>query len=92
LTPIAYFKHIYVLTFTILDSDETMDELSEKLFRVWTIVKWIVGGPMILMYSCISDLFKFHRNLYTKPIDADQVLDPNILSKQTVLYFVEVCK
>jgi len=27
----TYLNHIYVLTLTILDSDETMDELSEKL-------------------------------------------------------------
>lgn len=48
-----------------------MDELSEKLERVLTIFKWTLGGPFLLIFSCLSDLYKFWRNLYSKPIDAD---------------------
>lgn len=91
-TPLAYFQHIYVLTLTILDSDETMDELSEKLQRIYTIIKWIILGPFFLLFSCISDLIKFYINLFTKPLDADVTLNPHVLSKSTVKLFVDVCK
>jgi hypothetical protein len=91
-TPIAYTKHIYVLTLTILDSDETMDELSEKLQRVYTIVKWVLLGPFYLLIACLSDTYKFYINLFSKPLDADEVLNPYVLSRNTVQMFVDVCK
>lgn len=69
-----------------------MDELSEKLERVYTIIKFILGGPFILYGSCCLDLVKFWRNLYTKPLDADLVLDPRLLTRQSIELFVKVCQ
>lgn len=45
LLPIAYVSHILALVGTITNSDETMDEFSEKMARVVTILKFIVLGP-----------------------------------------------
>jgi hypothetical protein len=38
ISPLAYMFHTYKLIRTILDSDETMDELHEKIRRVGTII------------------------------------------------------
>lgn len=69
--PWAYIGHTFTLIKTITDSDETMDELSEKVRRVFTIIKFIMLGPIILPLSIILDMMKFWWNLYTKPHDSD---------------------
>ena len=38
MVPVAYVSHLIVLVETLTDADETMDELSEKLTRVGTII------------------------------------------------------
>lgn len=70
--PIAYFKHIVVLIQTLTDSDETMDEFSEKVTRFFTIVKFICFAPFILMIAVPIDMIVFFKNLYSKPIDGDE--------------------
>jgi len=40
----------------------------------------------------MSDLIKFYINLFSKPLDADEKLDPYVLSRSTILLFVDVCK
>ena len=52
----AYFVHTMSLIQTITDSDETMDELSEKLERVKTILLFIATGPFILIACLIIDI------------------------------------
>jgi hypothetical protein len=65
LVPLAYFGHIVALIQTITDSDETMDELEEKIERAKTIVKFSLVGPIYLSISVITDIYKFFINLYT---------------------------
>lgn len=66
--PVAYVNHVIVLIQTITNSDETMDELSEKLKRVVTIFKFIIFGPFFLILSIPINSFVFYYNLYTKSI------------------------
>ena len=69
LMPIAYFKQSYILIQTLTDSNETMDDLSEKIRRLFTIIKFIFGGPIILIISIFSDMIIFLYNLYTEPLE-----------------------
>ena len=69
LMPIAYFKHCFILIQTLTDSNETMDDLSEKIRRLFTIIKFIFGGPIILIISIFSDMIIFLYNLYTEPLE-----------------------
>jgi len=70
--PVAYISHTLALIRTLTDADETMDELSEKLQRAFTIVQFIIAGPIIFAFSIPIDTFVFFYNLYTKPlIDSD---------------------
>ena len=50
------------------DSDETMDELHEKLNRVFTILKFILSGPFILSLSIFVDTINFFMNLFYEPV------------------------
>jgi hypothetical protein len=65
--PLAYVAHIGSLIETLTDSDETMDELSEKIQRVFTIFKFILLGPIVLLFSVPIDMLVFFGNLYTRP-------------------------
>ena len=64
--PIVYLKHIYVLMETLMSKDETIDEFSEKVKRIKTILKFIFFGPFVLLCSIPSDFYIFIYNLYTK--------------------------
>lgn len=75
LVPLAYIKHLGVLIDSVANSDETMDELSEKLQRVFTIIKFAIIGLPLLIFACLLDAVNFWHNLYTKPYDADDVID-----------------
>ena len=63
--PIAYFKHIFVLIQTLTNSDETMDDFGEKLQRAYTIIKFILFAPMILILAIPIDMIIFLKNLYS---------------------------
>ena len=67
--PFAYFGHTLALIQTITNSDETMDELSEKFERFLTILKFIIIGPILLPVSVLINMFNFFINLYKKPRD-----------------------
>ena len=45
-----------------------MDELHEKLNRVFTILKFIFAGPFILILSVFVDTINFFINLFYEPI------------------------
>lgn len=70
--PIAYFKHTLVLIQTLTDSDETMDEFSEKVTRFFTIIKFIFFAPFLLAIAVPIDMIVFFKNLYSHPTDDDQ--------------------
>lgn len=91
-TPFAYVKHAFRLIKTLTASDESMDELSEKLNRVFTIVIFILGGPFILVVSNLIDIPRFWYNLYTKPTNFKQKVNTEVLSKRTIGIFATCCK
>jgi pilus assembly protein TadC len=45
-----------------------MDELHEKLNRVFTILKFILSGPFILSLSIFVDTINFFMNLFYEPV------------------------
>ena len=65
--PFAYIFHLMSLIQTLTSSDETMDDISEKFERAWTILKFFLFGPAILIASVPVDTFVFYYNLYTEP-------------------------
>lgn len=69
-----------------------MDELSEKLERVKTIIIFIATGPFLLMGTLFLDIITFWVNLYTVPHDAEKEhVNTSVLSKKTVEIFKESC-
>lgn len=66
--PIAYLKHTYVLIKTLSNSDETMDEMSEKVQRLFTIIKFIFAAPFLLFFAVPIDMAVFMKNLYSTPV------------------------
>ena len=80
LTPLAYVGHTLSLIQTITNSDETMDEFSEKIRRVMTILKFIISGPILLPVSVLINSFNFFINLYKQPRDIKEV-ETNIISR-----------
>ena len=67
--PLAYIGHTIALIRTVTDSDETMDELDEKIARVYTIIWFIFLGPIYIIMSVFVDMYSFWINLYSKPLD-----------------------
>jgi len=67
LVPIGYIGLIIGLIQTLLDNDETMDEFEEKVQRVFTILKFIVSGLFILLFSVFIDSYNFFINLFYEP-------------------------
>ena len=85
--PLAYLGHSYALIKTLTDDDETMDDAEEKLERAKTIVKFIFIGPLYLMASIFTDAWKFWKNLYTQPLDAEEEINLNLISKESIDLF-----
>ena len=79
--PIAYIRHLLSLINTLTDSDETMDEFDEKLQRFYTILLYGAFGLFIHLGSVPVDSFIFFYNLYTKPAEADEVEDIELISR-----------
>ena len=67
--PFVYLGHTLSLIQTITNSDETMDEFSEKFTRFITILKFIIVGPILFPASILINGFNFFINLYKKPKD-----------------------
>lgn len=83
----AYIGHTFALIQTITDSDETMDELEEKIERGKTIVKFIFMGPIFLVISILSDSYKFWINLYTQPHDSEEEVNLNLITRESIELF-----
>ena len=87
--PLAYVSHLIALTGTLLDKDETMDDVAEKINRVKTILKFALLGPWFLLVAVPVDTYVFWINLYTKSFDADIVKIPRLLTESTFKIMVE---
>ena len=85
--PLAYIGHVFALIQTVTDSDETMDELSEKIERGKTICKFIFIGPFMLTFSIFTDAYKFWINLYTQPSDSEAEVNLNLITKESIELF-----
>ena len=85
--PIAYFKHTLTLIRTLTDGDETMDEFSEKMTRLQTIIIFIFTGPIIFIMSVPVDSVVFFRNMYTSPNEYDNDSDWNLISEKALDIF-----
>jgi len=81
--PFAYVTHTIALIQTLTDSDETMDDFDEKVARFFTIIKFMILGPMYLLMSIPLNSFVFFYNLYTQePERNDQ--DVNLVTKENI--------
>ena len=87
LTPIAYVSHIISLIQTITNSDETMDEFSEKLNRVFTIIKFILFGMFYLIFAIFANTAIFFYNLYTLPEEASMPVEFTKISDASLTLF-----
>lgn len=83
--------HTLALIQTLTDADETMDELDEKIERAKTIVKFIFIGPILLFLSVISDFYKFWSNLYTQPLDSEEEVNLDLISRDSIELFQVTC-
>ena len=68
-----------------------MDELSEKLERVLTIIKFIFFGPFVLFFSIPVDTFVFFYNLYTMPKEASLPFQFDKISQKAMDIFQQEC-
>lgn len=64
--PFAYMTHTSTLVNTLFNSDETMDDWAEKFKRIFTIFKFVVLGPVILIQAVPVDTYVFWINLFSK--------------------------
>ena len=85
--PFAYLLHTLALVKTLTSSDETMDELSEKINRFKTIVKFMFIGPIYLLVSIPVNAFVFSYNIYTASNDDSDQNIQNIFSKESLEQF-----
>lgn len=85
--PVAYASHLLSLINTLTDSDETMDEFDEKFRRFKTIIWFFLLGPLAVLASVPIDSFVYCYNLYTKPKDADDKEDLELISKRALDIF-----
>lgn len=76
---------------TLLNSDESMDEKEEKIARVKTIIKFLIFGPFILLYSIPVDTYVFFINMYTKSKQIESDVDHRIFSKSSVEILLDTC-
>lgn len=89
--PIAYFKHTITLIRTLTDGDETMDEFSEKMTRLQTIIIFIFTAPVIFIMSVPMDSVVFFRNMYTSPHNYGDEADWNLISEKALEIFQTCC-
>jgi hypothetical protein len=64
-----------------------MDELEEKIERIKTIGMFILYGPFMLSFSVLSDMYKFFINLYTQPLDSDEEVNLNLITRESIELF-----
>ena len=83
--PFGYIAHLYNLISSLCDADETIDEFDEKVRRVFTILKFLLFGPFILIIALPIDSFVFAYNLYSEPvIEREQDDQQIVLSEETI--------
>ena len=87
--PVAWFSHLIVLIQTITGVNENMDDTSEKLNRLYTIIVFFLFGLPILLISIPVDGFVFFYNLFTSPDEdeEDEILAENHISDQSLEIF-----
>jgi hypothetical protein len=90
--PFAYLIHTLALIKTLTDSDETMDDFSEKFQRFITIVKFILVGPIYLLLSIPVNAFVFFYNMYTIAHDTGDNQIQNVFSKESLEQFSLTCE
>ena len=90
--PVAYFKHALVLIQTLTDSDETMDEFSEKVTRFFTIIKFIFVAPFILMIAIPIDMVVFFKNLYSMPATDEWADYKDVITPKSIEILQESCQ
>ena len=88
--PFAWIKHTSALIGTLTSGNETMDELSEKLARVQTIILFFIFGPIFLVLAIPCDSFVFFYNLYTIPI-VDEEDDEDLITQNELDLFQLSC-
>ena len=85
--PFAYFFHTLALIKTLTSSDETIDELSEKINRFKTILKFMFLGPIYLLVSIPVNAFVFSYNIYTASNEVKEQNILNMFSKESLDHF-----
>jgi len=80
---------LIVLIQTITGANENMDDTSEKLNRLYTIIVFFLFGLPILLISIPVDGFVFFYNLFTSPDEdeEDEILAENHISDQSLEIF-----
>mmetsp|Transcript_5201 Transcript_5201/g.8808 ORF Transcript_5201/g.8808 Transcript_5201/m.8808 type:complete len:132 (-) Transcript_5201:311-706(-) len=68
-----------------------MDELSEKVERIFTILKFLLMAPFILVTSVPIDMAIYFYNLYTKPLDKEEEDGESKISRKILEIFQECC-
>ena len=92
LMPFAYFFHTIALIKTLTSSDETMDDFSEKVHRFNTIVKFILIGPLYLLFSIPVNAVVFFYNMYTVSDEERDKKIHNVFSKESLEKFSLTCE
>lgn len=69
-----------------------MDEFSEKFARFITIIQFIIFGPVMLVFSILTDTIVFIYNLYTSSDDGQEEIERDTLSLKSVELFKVSCE
>lgn len=85
--PFAYASHLLALISTITNSDETIDEFSEKVTRMVTILKFFLFGLFYQIASIPLDTRVFWINLFEQDVDPDAISVPLVLDKPSFEIF-----
>jgi hypothetical protein len=67
-----------------------MDEWSERLIRLQTIILFLIFGPVFLILAIPIDSFVFFYNLYTIPL-LDEVDDEDLITMDELDMFQLSC-
>ena len=85
--PFAYLLHTLALIKTLTSSDETMDDTMEKLKRFFTIIKFMIIGPIYLLISIPVNGLVFFFNMYTISHEETSPHFKNVFSKESLEQF-----
>jgi hypothetical protein len=88
--PVAWIKHTLALISTLTSGNETMDEWSERVVRMQTILLFFIFGPIFLILAIPVDSFVFFYNLYTIPREEIEDKD-DLITCDELNTFQETC-